>query len=758
MPLPQYPRDCPLKKSLESSKLADEVNGQTHSEEQVENTTAGRINNLHHEAERFDDMVMKKSKPNNEAQCTDRTELMLRIKRGETPQWVPNENLQKEYERENYYSTQISESAGGHIRDGPPEPANSSDSDLKTQCPEVLASPFDIERPPSALHSGDFKQISPAPPGQGHGLLNTPALQIHDTKGIPRYAKDLSIGNHEDIAPWAFQRARKPPSPGRPRSAILTFSNYILKQPTTPLIQQSTNSDLDHFPKERSTSPEQGNRRHTLPPQGLRDWQFQSSTKVLSQGQVSQDQHQEPTPAACQPTRRSITFPWTLQASSPPTPGFLRSRRTSISSEALPRHHASMVGSYEESILHGRMSTAPSKPFDFQANIGVLGRGKKPRMPPHVTVPFHAVFYDWSTKTRLPSICDEPSPYVGEIDLRRSGPMPSASRRGSLDETPSLTVQESLNQVQDTPCLSHKNPARKRKGECLPPEGSYRIPERGQIQVVIKNSYKTALKLFLVPHDLTGIQPGQKTFVRQRYYSKGPIIERPVTVGAEKAISNVHSRPILRYLIHLKMCCPSKGHFCLYSNIRVVFANRVPDDKEQISKELQEPNPKYSVWKPFPQSPRNSTPPSRLTADQTFRRRSLGGNSSLTDMNPTRSYKMVDPYTDASVPPIPPIPPLLLNPTPFTPRHDIDTHLHLSQLDIPWSEANKWVHRSEARRAWPQNINNESANEDYVKLQKGDVGYGGSRSGTPQPGEGLLARRLKGVTEPRGISPQEREE
>lgn len=36
---------------------------------------------------------------------------------------------------------------------------------------------------------------------------------------------------------------------------------------------------------------------------------------------------------------------------------------------------------------------------------------------------------------------------------------------------------------------------------------------------------------------------------------------------------------VLRYLIHLKFCCPAKGRFYLYDNIRVVFANRVPDGK-----------------------------------------------------------------------------------------------------------------------------------------------------------------------------------
>jgi hypothetical protein len=84
-------------------------------------------------------------------------------------------------------------------------------------------------------------------------------------------------------------------------------------------------------------------------------------------------------------------------------------RRESLPSELF----GSFVGSYEESILIGRMSTTPSKPITFLAEIGVLGIGKcKPSLkcPPHLLVGFSAFFY------QLPDE-DVPTPYVGTIDL-----------------------------------------------------------------------------------------------------------------------------------------------------------------------------------------------------------------------------------------------------------------------------------------------------------------------------------------------------
>src|SRR5204863_8845212 len=129
-----------------------------------------------------------------------------------------------------------------------------------------------------------------------------------------------------------------------------------------------------------------------------------------------------------------------------------------------------------------------------------------------------------------------------------------------------------------------------------PPGGSYRIPQKGQLQIVIKNPNKTAVKLFLVPYDLKDMEPGTKTFIRQRSYSTGPVIEMPIASSPSSGpgvsqksplkLDNANDRPTLRYLIHLHICCPSRGRYYLYKSIRVVFANRVPDGKEKLINEI----------------------------------------------------------------------------------------------------------------------------------------------------------------------------
>lgn len=218
------------------------------------------------------------------------------------------------------------------------------------------------------------------------------------------------------------------------------------------------------------------------------------------------------------------------------------------------------MGSYEESILNGRMSAAPSKPLNFIAQIGVLGLGKcKPplRCPAHVTLPFPAYFYSVGGY-------DTPSPYVGQIDL-------------------------------DT-ALNAENG----KSAKVPPGvgGAYRIPQRGQLQIVIKNPNKTAVKLFLVPYDLRDMEAGSKTFIRQKSYSVGnPLLsDLPTNVPVE--MKREKEKDTLRYLIHLHICCPNRGRYYLHKSIRVVFANRVPDGKEKLRNELLWPEPKFSPWKP----------------------------------------------------------------------------------------------------------------------------------------------------------------
>ena len=125
---------------------------------------------------------------------------------------------------------------------------------------------------------------------------------------------------------------------------------------------------------------------------------------------------------------------------------------------------------------------------------------------------------------------------------------------------------------------------------------------------MIKNPNKTAVNLFLVPYDLSDMEPGQKTFIRQRSYSAGPIVDMPLSsrsnLGTDRpeaalpTSDDPNERPTLRYLLHLHICCPAKGRYFLYKSIRVVFANRVPDGKERLRNEIQLPDPRYNAYKP----------------------------------------------------------------------------------------------------------------------------------------------------------------
>ena len=221
-------------------------------------------------------------------------------------------------------------------------------------------------------------------------------------------------------------------------------------------------------------------------------------------------------------------FASSLQSAVSPTLSFRHHNKSFSGSHASSNHRrsshsrslGSFVGSYEESILNGRMSQTPSRPLDFTASIGVLGKGKcKPnlRCPPHLNVPFPAYFYS------------ETSPYVGQIDVEQI-----ESRRG------------------------------------------YRIPAEGQLQIIIKNPNKAAIKLFLIPYDVSDMPPSSKTFFRQKHYDDDK----------------------LRYAIHVQICCPAEGKYYIHKSQRVVFANRMPDSKEHLRVIIQAPDEKYSPWVP----------------------------------------------------------------------------------------------------------------------------------------------------------------
>lgn len=545
-------------------------------------------------------------------------------------------------------------------------PAAKLESNQHISFEQRLSSPIEIQRPSSALHAGDFKE-------DGKSSLS----QYNDSPRASHVEKRSPFSEHcgtSPTTPWftpistfgMFIAGKQSPSvkqgtysfdqrPLRRRAPSLSScsSSYILRAPTTPLVQESTVTDLDFAPVDLSTSPTKSNRRHTLPPNAL----YALQTSRI--GQLSADSDDGPHPShhramaftsPKQVASRSLTSTWSLRSSKPPqTPVYSRSRKLSYS-ETSPLQNASMVGSYEESILRGSMSTAPSKPLDFTAQIGVLGKGNcKPKCPAHVTIPFPAVFYNWGggVGSSHNIIDDEPSPYVGHIDLQNSLALTernkSQERRvhalGADAEYESTSVQNFGVNSSNGEISFRKSKKRRRASSPShrPPGGSYRIPQQGQLQIVIKNPNKTAVKLFLVPYDLAGMEASTKTFIRQRCYCAEPLDDDISTSKprcTQSTISNQshlpNRKPTLRYLIHLNICSPCKGRFYLYQHIRVVFANRVPDNKEKLQNEIQIPQPRYSTYKPNRDSLTGPSPGQspgeieRSSAEKVFRRRSSG--------------------------------------------------------------------------------------------------------------------------------------
>lgn len=539
----------------------------------------------------------------------DRQEIIRRIKsassRSNSPETIKSNELKRK--------PLLSPGGTSKSRSGSPEVRQDNDS-----------VGLQIQRPRSALHSGDFRDIDQTKFSQKRLTGRSEhELPVFSTSPVPPWHSEFPAAGLRQICEertepddrFTFERQRR----SRATSNASIAGSFVYKAPTSPLVQSS-----------RPDTPEPSDlrsgdrlRRHTFSPQSFQRFQSSLDYPLSSRRQAPSLRAEKTFPYQAHQPMRSLQS--TSYASTPQTPAS-GPRRPSFSDS--PLHHAPMVGSYEESILRGRMSTIPSKPLNFVAQIGVLGKGNcksSLRCPRHVSVPFPAVFYSYGAGSKAIPGGDEPSPYVGLIDLETNLPCAqeaqerrshrlngTCSSEGSRASSRTREDASALGvQVQQRRRQKNKRRSGSPKG---PPGGSYRIPEQGQLQIVIKNPNKTAVKLFLVPYDLSDMQPGQKTFIRQRSYSAGPIIDMPLTSQTPEK-----DKLTLRYLIHLHICCPSKGRHFLYKSLRVVFANRVPDGKEKLRNELQYPEPRYSAYRPG----RDSTTGSHVSPEEAVRARSV---------------------------------------------------------------------------------------------------------------------------------------
>lgn len=461
---------------------------------------------------------------------------------------------------------------------------------------DVHMTPSKIERPRSALHRGDFRQDTTV---QDSPWLSTSPTTPWYTPSYRQQQTTQNEGQSSEVSrPSAVQ------SRARAASNSSLSSSFVYRQPTSPL---AVSSHVDEA-EEHDLSPLNNHRTHRRRTYSPGLYSAQGAFDVLSPINTPLVSRESTFP------RRSLSSFQHSHSFSFASPPIIKSRRPSFSPNASPIQHAPLVGRFEESILRGRMSSNPSRPLDFVAQVGVLGKGPckaSLRCPPHITIPFPAVFYNYGNDRPSPAV-DEPSPYVGLVDLEsRISPSRQASTGRAHKSRSSSTDTNRGRQddrIKDSGHRRHKHKCDKimmsNNIHLPPPKGGYRIPEQGQLQIILKNPNKTAVKLFLVPYDLAGMPPGTKTFIRQRAFSAGPVVDMPLTATGGQPISSISNaedprdRPVLRYLIHLHICCPSKGRFFLYKSIRVVFANRVPDGKERLRNEIQLPEPRFTAWKP----------------------------------------------------------------------------------------------------------------------------------------------------------------
>lgn len=630
--------------------------------------------------------------------------------------------------------------------------------------PDRLQDGLGIERPRSALHSGDFT----------HDELARDEHRRRPARRQDHLSMDMTWMSTSPPRPAMRTLERRIPfsesqnsfkSTASPLSSSFS-SSFAYQPPTSPLAQSVTNEETDSYVTPFRESGFLSDKMDIS--RGSFDDVSPFSSPLRARGPARSFRREATFPyQAHQPRRSSGSGMSFLHSSSPQMPT-ARFRRPSLGSESSPSLHASMVGSYEESILQGRMSTTPSKPFDFMAQIGVLGKGKcksRLRCPAHVTLPFPAVFYSYSkTGNGRSQNNDGPSPYVGQVDLENGLPNPDAeAHRRRVMKEQSHPADMDVDMLLDGPMPD----SRELSSAPLkaPPGGSYRIPEKGQIQIIVKNQNKTAVKLFLVPYDLTGMPPGTKTFIRQRSYSHGPIIDNLPNLSASAAAVAM-GRPTLRYLVHLHICSPSKGRFYLYKSIRIVFANRVPEGKEKLRNETTWPEPRFTPYKPIRQMhPPISSLVSRsgamLAADKAYRRRSLGIPPTETHRSPFSASalgslnggqrRLSNPrsgFGGGNTHPIEPVPFI------FPPRAsdgDESDVIGSSTATIivddedgpPHSPSRPSTKDSSVPAGW-----SPSPKRPYEKLSRGDAGYGGNVFAgdvPPMGAEGLLSRRLRSL-------------
>ncbi|KNE62621.1 hypothetical protein AMAG_18894 [Allomyces macrogynus ATCC 38327] len=276
-------------------------------------------------------------------------------------------------------------------------------------------------------------------------------------------------------------------------------------------------------------------------------------------------------------------------------------------------------GSYAESLLSGRLPVPASLPIVFTATVSAMGSGMAPAP---VTVEFPAQFYCDGGMSSSPSgsgcggaeaAAGTPpangsdgakqqhwSPYVGAIDLalavlaqaatssrkRRTRTVPPATEGALTGTSPSdapapAPPTAKRARKRSTPSSSSSTSSSTDPDDLIP--GGYRVPRAGQLQVIIKNPERTAVKVFLVPYNCSELSARSKTVVRVTQYA------------VMRADPRTRS---LRYALQVPLVMTRARRLYVSGAIRVVFAGSAIESYEELVTEVDRPLG-VAAWRPL---------------------------------------------------------------------------------------------------------------------------------------------------------------
>lgn len=217
------------------------------------------------------------------------------------------------------------------------------------------------------------------------------------------------------------------------------------------------------------------------------------------------------------------------------------------------------------------------------------------RKPPQVCIEFPASWYELS------------GPYVGSADIARAQPA-----SGNAEAS---TIISRL---------------------------GYRIPPKGQVQIVLKNPLGTPLKLLMAPYDLLDMPSGSKTLLRFRYvtgadgtkeairyavhlsFVSPPVVPPKPTPTVDACVFDMELDPVPE-----PAAVPApKPRIYITGSIRLVFPSRTPDNDETlrcVKDELGEGASRFTPWAP----PRSGMATPAESARSTPERRSHNKRKSL---------------------------------------------------------------------------------------------------------------------------------